>query len=315
MRARTARVCRRAKRYTAIFSGSNRATPPLRNLKSNLEIVITAIGGAREWCNGSVDSSDPSRDRSSGSGFDPGTFGADYVFSHYQTCSGTSLPGVSHTGVIFPQTMDEVIAVSLVDYDPNNGDPTEPYTRISNVHYGPEVELAAICCQYATGEYTGDVVSLSGSSGASAVVAGVAALAWAEDPSLTNDALRQLMRSSGHVYPTRIEKYGYGVINAVRAVGGLYAVDIARTLDYDNGYSQTWTLTANPRGGAGSYAYSWSHGPTSRSVTITKQWDEVAQYNVQVTDLTDGIVTSGGTSFGASGGGGGECDPQVVICP
>lgn len=66
----------------------------------------------------------------------------------------------------------------------------------------------------------GDFVAMSGTSMATPVVAGVAALVWARQPSLTNVELRQLLAESAVDLgaPGRDDLYGWGRVDAVRAL-------------------------------------------------------------------------------------------------
>lgn len=230
----------------------------------------------------------------------------------FVAASGTS-PDITNWiwGVIFPASMDEVIAVSLVDYVTGA---QEPYHSIDGIHYGPDVELASACCPYATGQHLSDVVSLSGSSSATAIVAGIAALAWEQYPHYSNVELRSHLNQSGHFYPNRNEKYGFGVIDALKAVGGLYDAMISVELLDDRGYIQEFRLTAQARGGDGPYLYQWDHGPSTSSVVVTKHWDESFEYRVVITDSHDGITQSASGLLAPNGGGGGECDPTQPIC-
>jgi subtilisin family serine protease len=131
---------------------------------------------------------------------------------HYNTqtlfvaAAGTSGcgDGVLDSNVVFPADMDVVLAVTGINY-PNGGVPC-------GIHYGPEVDVTAYLEVPAAGQYTGDVVGIGGSSNATAVVGGVAALIWSRTPTLTRDQVRARLETTAAGYPTRSTSQGYGLI-------------------------------------------------------------------------------------------------------
>jgi serine protease len=131
--------------------------------------------------------------------------------------AGTSGCGdlIPDNNVVFPAQMSEVIAVTGVTY------PTG--TIPCGIHYGRQVELVAYLDVPTTGQNSADVVSVGGSSNATGIVAGIAALAWSRQPELTRDALRQRLQQSGSNFPVRDSRSGFGLVDAVKAVGGLPA--------------------------------------------------------------------------------------------
>ncbi|HSU16971.1 S8/S53 family peptidase [Longimicrobium sp.] len=120
--------------------------------------------------------------------------------------------GILDSNVVFPADMPEVVAVTGVNY-PGGGVPC-------GIHHGSDVELTAYLDVPSTGQYTGDVVSMGGSSNATAVVSSVAALVWSRNPAMTRDQVRQRLWQTAQYYPSRSSEEGYGVINAYRAVSG-----------------------------------------------------------------------------------------------
>ncbi|CAA9341205.1 MAG: hypothetical protein AVDCRST_MAG68-2991 [uncultured Gemmatimonadetes bacterium] len=120
--------------------------------------------------------------------------------------------GILDSNVVFPADMPEVVAVTGVTY-PGGGVPC-------GIHYGSDVELTAYLDVPSTGQYTGDVVEMGGSSNATAVVGSVAALVWSRNPGLSRDAVRQRLIQTAAYYPNRHPEEGYGVVNAYRAVTG-----------------------------------------------------------------------------------------------
>ena len=136
--------------------------------------------------------------------------------------AGTSLSWTSWYGVIFPATMPEVVAVTGVRDD-------YPLRRCDNCHDGAEVEFAIVMERAADPDrtslalaLTGDVPTyVGGSSAATATAAGIAALVWATDRTLTAAEVRQRLAASGSFYPARDGDLGWGLVDAAAAVGPL----------------------------------------------------------------------------------------------
>ena len=128
--------------------------------------------------------------------------------------AGTSGCGdlIVDDNVVFPADMGEVMAVTGISY-PNGGVPC-------GIHSGRDVELTAYLDVPTTGRLTGEVTSIGGSSNATAVVAGVAALVWQANPALTRDQVRARLQASGAFWPVRNGAQGFGLVNAHRAVTG-----------------------------------------------------------------------------------------------
>lgn len=120
--------------------------------------------------------------------------------------------GVLDSNVVFPADMPEVMAVTGITY-PGGGVPC-------GIHRGEDVEITAYLDVPSTGQYTADVVTMGGSSNATAVVGSVAALIWSRTPTLTRDQVRARIQQSGAYYPTRHSEQGYGLVNALKAVRG-----------------------------------------------------------------------------------------------
>lgn len=197
--------------------------------------------------------------------------------------------------VIFPANMPEVVAVSAVHYP--------DYSQDSDVFYGPEVELAAYIDQATTGEYTDDVVSLGASSGATALMAGIATLVRAEYPNETNEQIRQRLREAAHDYPNRTKTYGYGVVNAAAAVDVLWSAWVEDTVtELVECQYATYDLQARHNGGNGPFSYSWSTGDiTQWTRDVTLMAGQSLFVSVTVEDLYDGTALMGGkTIYGPS---------------
>jgi subtilisin family serine protease len=148
--------------------------------------------------------------------------------------------------VAFPARMDEVVAVTGV---------TERGDLHPSACGGLEVDLAAVIGEApAPGRTDADVIHFDGSSNASAIVGGVAVLVWSAHLDWTRDAVReQLYRTTGQVY--RDHRWGYGRVNAYRAVGGFWDVVIAGPRAVPPG--QAYRLTAVPVGDGPDWTYRW----------------------------------------------------------
>lgn len=212
---------------------------------------------------------------------------------------------------IFPSDVDEVIAVVATD---RNGQ------REWSSHYGPKAELSGFVPQ-ATVDVprrwgVQGITRIMGSSGASASMTGVAALVRARYPALTNKQVRQQLRFATHTSGLEHSwSIGYGIMDAHKAVGGLYNVDISTTAEPGPFDTYTYTLTATHQGGDGPFTYLWTTGETTRSITFTVYpGDGLVQYGVSVTDLYDGAVRGAQQTIVAPGGMSGCEDPTQIIC-
>ncbi|MDW7650981.1 MAG: S8 family peptidase [Bacillota bacterium] len=116
----------------------------------------------------------------------------------------------------YPAAYESVIAVAATDI--NN-------ERAGFSSTGPQVELAApgvgINSTYLNNEYR----ELNGTSMASPHVAGVAALVWAYDTSLTNTELRALLQTTAKDLGMAYNLQGHGLVRADLAIAALGAPD------------------------------------------------------------------------------------------
>ncbi len=150
--------------------------------------------------------------------------------------------------VLYPAAYTQVIAVSAVNY----------YSGIAwYSNYGPEIEVAA---PGGDGSYPisstvpGRYGSAAGTSMATPHVAGLAALLWSANPSLTAAQVRYCITSTAVDLgsPGRDWYYGYGVIDAAEALKaklGLNPANISFLAD-SSGFVGPYTATVsveNPR--------------------------------------------------------------------
>jgi hypothetical protein len=202
---------------------------------------------------------------------------------------GCILP--SNGTVVFPANHANVHAVTCVDYD--SGDVS------NNCHYGDKVEFSAYQRLPTVWGNSSVVDQLKGSSGTTPAAAGEAALIWSKYPYMSGSQVIERMHWAGR--PTRDSKQGYGVINAYKAVGGMYDGRITSTEPI---YTTTWPvedsyiLSAQHSGGDGPFLYQWSTGETTQSITAPLQLNPdfagsgsiygMLNVSVTITDLSDG---------------------------
>ncbi len=131
---------------------------------------------------------------------------------------GTSTPFTNFVGVIFPASMSETVAVTGIS---DNG-----YKKCNICHEGSRIDFTLVMQRAsdarrnvpALGFTTGSQTYVSGSSVATAMTAGIAALVWARNPSMTRNQVLDKLRRAGDFYPNRNSKFGYGNIDALKAV-------------------------------------------------------------------------------------------------
>lgn len=132
---------------------------------------------------------------------------------------GTSTNFTNWYGVIFPATMSETIAVTGVEEQSS-------YQECDVCHKGSKIDFTVVMergndhHQPVLGFNTGDSSYFGGSSVATATTAGIAALVWSRYPSWSRSQVIQRMKESADFYPNKNSDFGYGNIDALRAVRG-----------------------------------------------------------------------------------------------
>ena len=131
---------------------------------------------------------------------------------------GTSTSITSFTGVLFPASMAETIAVTGIKEG-------NVYQRCDNCHSGSTIEFTVVMQRFGNARtvpvlgYRGnDTDYVGGSSVATATVAGIAALVWSKNPTWSRAQVVKKLRESAAFYPYRNSEFGYGSINALLAV-------------------------------------------------------------------------------------------------
>ncbi len=132
---------------------------------------------------------------------------------------GTSTSYTNWYGVIFPATMSETVAVTGVEEQ-------TAYNECDVCHKGNKIDFTFIMERsnnhhqpvLGYNNYTSNY--FGGSSVATASTAGIAALVWAKYPWWSRAQVLNRMKQSAHFYPNRNSNFGYGNINALKAVRG-----------------------------------------------------------------------------------------------
>ncbi len=135
--------------------------------------------------------------------------------------AGTSTSFTNWAGVIFPANMSQTTAVTGVKAQSS-------YQRCNTCHSGSKVDFTIQMQRSFSNSRTSLAITkngngtsyVSGSSSATATTAGIAALVWATNPSMSRTAVLNRLKQASDIYPSRSSSYGWGNINAQAAVAG-----------------------------------------------------------------------------------------------
>ena len=146
--------------------------------------------------------------------------GVDYAWGMNKlifAAAGTSYTWTSWWGVVYPAAYPSCIAVTGVR---ENG------TTCGTCHEGNAVLFTLVMERDVNNDrntlslppsgYTPTYVG--GSSSATAMAAGIAALVWSARPSMTREQVVSCMMNTASLYPVRDSQHGYGNLNAAAAV-------------------------------------------------------------------------------------------------
>ncbi|MDA0882738.1 MAG: S8/S53 family peptidase, partial [Bacteroidetes bacterium] len=133
--------------------------------------------------------------------------------------AGTSLSWTSWWGVIFPANMSQTTAVTGI----RTGSPMQ---RCVECHSGSQVDFVVVMQDRNNTNRTAITLANSGnqpsytggSSIATATTAGIAALVWAENPSMSRSQVMNHMKAASSNYPSRDGQFGWGIVDAAAAV-------------------------------------------------------------------------------------------------
>jgi len=136
--------------------------------------------------------------------------------------AGTSLSWTSWWGVIFPATMSQTVAVTGI----KTGSPME---KCVECHDGSQVDFVVVMQDrnntnrgpITLADYSVQPNYTGGSSVATATVAGIAALVWEENPSLSKTQVLNYLKQNASYYPGRNGSFGWGIIDAAAAVNAV----------------------------------------------------------------------------------------------
>jgi subtilisin family serine protease len=202
---------------------------------------------------------------------------------------GAAGTGVCPVGTtMFPSRMNEVVSVAGVDKDHRPFPLERAWIESCS---GSAVDIAAVIGNgdvETNGRSPDDVITVGGSSVATAIVTGIITLIAAEYPTWNREQIINRLFTSGAGYKDPV--VGYGVADAYRAVGGYSRLDIQGP-NRPVAPGHTYTLKAVPRGD-GPFTYRWSTGETSQS--ISRIMGEVGSQTttVTVTDSREGKALS-----------------------
>jgi serine protease len=132
---------------------------------------------------------------------------------------GTSTNFTNWTGVIFPASMNETIAVTGI----TDG---SGFTECAVCHKGGKIDFTVVMQRAINSDRTSVCLGyfentntyVGGSSVATATTAGMAALIWSRNPTWTRQQVFDKMKQSATFYPNRHSDFGWGSINALAAV-------------------------------------------------------------------------------------------------
>jgi subtilisin family serine protease len=133
--------------------------------------------------------------------------------------AGTSVPITNWVGVVFPASMSQPQAVTGVKDE-------MPLDNCNECHYGSAVDFVVAMQDEDNSSRKPVTLAMSGnqplyvggSSIATATLAGIAALVWAENPSMSRTQVVNALKVTSSNYPTKDDQYGWGLVNAQAAV-------------------------------------------------------------------------------------------------
>lgn len=120
---------------------------------------------------------------------------------------------------------------------------------------------------------------------------------------------------AGRAVQAATTKQGYGIVNAYKAVGGVYSAAISQHLLSGGGFNQVAYYELRPLvgGGNGPFTYRWGNGATTPTIRVAVgPGDPKHVYTVVITDTSDGGVVHARAEIDPPPGG--CADPSQIIC-
>jgi len=197
---------------------------------------------------------------------------------------------------VFPADKEEVLAVTGANYP----DGTRPYNMFD---YGTKSGILAYTNLPTTGFQTPTIVVSGGSSAATGVVGGIAALVRARYPSLNNRAVMdRLIQTAGSKCSDLYVTWRNSMVNALAAVGGQCPVITGpaqvQITSPNRSVTATYHVVATGDN-SGQYTYSWTAGGGASGTTVTQTfwsnstWTSYTDYaSVTVTDPVTGFIVT-----------------------
>lgn len=133
--------------------------------------------------------------------------------------AGTSNVYLNWAGVVFPASMSQPQAITGVKDE-------LPLDHCNECHYGAAVDFVVAMQDGDNAERKPVTLAMSGnqplyvggSSIATATMAGIAALIWAENPSMSRTQVVNALKVTAGNYPVKDDEYGWGLVDAEAAV-------------------------------------------------------------------------------------------------
>ena len=215
---------------------------------------------------------------------------ADEIAWHYYNrdrlffaAAGTSLCNDSFHDVTFPGSLSTVTTVTALDQSGGIA---------CNAHYGSAVDFAAYADQPTTGWGSSFTpAGIAGSSNATAILSGIAALIVADRQTSTRNDILVALTTAASLTGFRRNDIGWGVPDAYCAVRGMCLVFVDGVALIET--SGSYTFAAQQSNSSGPFSYLWSSGETTQtvqgSITVSSSTQAyVFELVVTITDLSDG---------------------------
>lgn len=215
------------------------------------------------------------------------------LYNLYQNLS----PSVASSSILAPANVSEVVTVGAIDYNNYTTGPQEPYSSQGPTNDGRTKPDLMCPDNVSTG--TAPYTTFPGTSGATPHAAGAAALLLAEQPSLTEPALRAALLSN--TIPMGSSNiYGRGRL-VLQAPGPSNQSPVASFTFSPTSPTAGSSVSFNATGSSDSdgyivsYAWTFGDGGTGTGMTASHTYSSAATYTVRLT-VTDNEGATGTTT-------------------